>query len=643
MALPVFHRVGPYEILEEIGRGGMAVVFLARDTRSGQQLALKLVPQGTDREALEILGAERWGAELQKQFSAVSSHVPKVFDYGVEAGYFFVAMEYLDGENLSDAISAGPMPPERALSIAVELCRFVEDAHRFEAADGERQFRSLLHGDLKPRNIRLTSTEGVKVLDFGIAKALSMSRKVTRNDFGSVAYLSPERLESGDVDQQADFWAIGVLLYELLTGVQAFRAPDTRRLEKQIVSRQPPPLLAELQPLPLRAIVAKLLGPYPQDRYASAADIREDIERVSAGATTHAEEEGWPRALGEEQPTRRTQPGVEVVDEPTRRTTRATIQPPPIPGAGSPVAPAVSPTRKPLVRAGRVVAVLLFLFMVIHELSLASAASRLTGAVPTTELDELIDVWDQYDQLSRRSYLHMATGDLASALSQHTQVLADRVIANYRAPLLTVREAQWRVVRTALVRATITRPDDKRLRGTLRYCDGHLNRIDGEARKSRRQVADAQRKFAEAVTAFREAAELRPDWPDPFLGLARTFIYGLDDVDRGADALGQAQRVGYTPGDRDAAQLGDGYRARADSLARSARDVAGLTQERDYLLRAAGLYREALGQYTKAADFAGVPRNVALAQRGLDQVERRLAAIAPPSPGGVERTEQPWA
>src|SRR5262245_3116156 len=96
----VFNQLGPYEILEEIGRGGMAQVFLARDTRSDKRVALKVVPPGKDREAREVISAEEAGAALQRQFSEVSTHVPAVYDFGHdESGYFLVAMEYLDGEN----------------------------------------------------------------------------------------------------------------------------------------------------------------------------------------------------------------------------------------------------------------------------------------------------------------------------------------------------------------------------------------------------------------------------------------------------------------------------------------------------------------------------------------------------------------
>src|SRR6185436_16379831 len=134
----------------------------------------------------------------------------------------------------------GPLAPERAARVAVQLCQFLEAAHGFEATIDGRHLRSLLHGDLKPRNIRVLDGDRIKVLDFGIAKALSLSRKVTRNDFGSIAYLSPERLETGEIDAHADFWAVGVLLYEMVGGVQPYKAADTRRLEQQILARRSP-------------------------------------------------------------------------------------------------------------------------------------------------------------------------------------------------------------------------------------------------------------------------------------------------------------------------------------------------------------------------------------------------------------------
>jgi hypothetical protein len=130
------------------------------------------------------------------------------------------------------------------------------------------------------------------------------------------------------------------------------------------------------------------------------------------------------------------------------------------------------------------------------------------------------------------------------------------------------------------------------------------------------------------VSAFREAAELRPDWPDPFLGLARTFIYGLEDTDRAADALQQAQKRGYGVGDRDTAQFGDGYRARGDSLRQTARQLMHLPQEAEYLQRAIVAYRAALAQYERIPEFPGAAATLRRVHWVIEELEKRLADLA---------------
>ena len=613
-------RVGPYEIVHEMGRGGMAVVFFATDSRDGRRVALKLVPIGTDRDSQEVLEAERWGAKLQEQFCRISQNVPVVYEHGTEGGYFYIAMEYLEGRNLSEALAAGPLSPDRAVGIAIQLCHFLEAAHGFEATIDGRRLRSLLHGDLKPRNIRVLWADKIKILDFGIAKALSLSRKVTRNDFGSITYLSPERLETGEIDTYSDFWAVGVLLYEMVSGVQPFRAPDTRRLEQRIRSLRPPEPLGPTCPPPLQAVVAKLLAPNPADRYGDARAIRDDLECVASGRVTQAEREGWLTRgdAHDEPPTRRTQPAVDADEEPTRRTVR---------GDKELLLQAAPPRRRSLRRYLRAALVLFALLIIGNELRIASRADRLKAEVPTAELDGIGPLWDRYNAMTARS-LRIAGGSLARALTDQTATLADRIIANYRTPAPTVRETQWKMAREALAQALAVYPNDRQLRTALRYCDGHLHRINGEARKARKQNVDAQREFTEAVSAFREAAELRPNWPDPFLGLMRTFIYGLEDVDRGADALKQAQRLGYSAGDRETVQLADGYRARGMAFARTARTLAGMAQEQEYLTRAAEAYRQAIDLYAKVIGYGDVPRTLRATQRALEQVEQRKADVS---------------
>jgi eukaryotic-like serine/threonine-protein kinase len=633
----VFNSVGPYEIAGEIGRGGFATVFLATDTRTNRQVALKLVPTGTDRDARDILDAEQWGAKLQERFCAASRYVPEVYEHGTGGGYFYIAMEYLAGQNLSDVIACGPLPSERAIDVTIQLCRFLEAAHNFETSIDGRPLRSLVHGDLKPRNIRVLEGDQIKVLDFGIAKALSLSRKVTRNDFGTFAYLSPEWFDSGgSIDSHVDLWAVGVLLYEMVAGVQPFVAPDTRRLELRIRSRRPVTVFGDACPVGLQAVIAKLLAPSLDDRYPDAQAIRADLETLTAGSTTVAEGLGWPKAetpMVDEPPTRRTRPGSpEETEEVTRRTARsvagqsetAPLGPPPV---GAPAAATLPPKPRKRLRALRTVLLIVALMMVFNEYRVGIRAGRLAANVPTRELDELDDAWVQYDSLAAGS-LRIGVMRLERALVRQSTTLADRVIGNYRSPLPTVREAQWKMAREALARAAAVAPDDSGVRASLRYCEGHLHRINGEAKKARKQTIEAQHEFSEAVAAFREAAELRSKWPDPFLGLTRTFIYGLEDVDRGADALQQAERLGYVPGDRETVQLADGYRARGDTFARTAHTLAGLPQEQEYLTRAAEAYREAIDGYMKVLRFGDAARNLRLTQRSLTQIEQRQAALS---------------
>jgi hypothetical protein len=641
----VFHRLGPYEVINEIGRGGMALVVLALDTRTGKNVALKLVPVAPGDEARAILQAEQAGAELQRQFSQISRHVPAVYEHlPNQSGYFLVAMEYLDGENLSDVIARGAVPAERAATIAIELCAFLEAAHSFEAVIDGRKLRSLVHGDLKPQNVRITADDSVKVLDFGIAKALSLSRKVTRNDFGTRPYLSPERLDGdGDVDEFADLWAVGVMLYEMIRGARPYDAPDTQRLERIIRSRRPPQPLTGRCPVGLEAIVARLLGPTPAARYESARAIREDLERFRSGARTSAEELGWPARVVDEEATRRTRAAVDTDEEKTRRTRPAVI-PPPLPTsvtskpaelAARPesIAPRARRRKIPIVFRLAIGALAFIVFsMFANEFSVMGDARSVAANVAAQDFDELEASFAAHRKLAARSSLGFGTLGLERSLTERTLTLAEVVIANYRMALPTVREAQWQSARDALRRALPIAYENEELRAALHYCEGHLHRINGEALKMRREDADAQRELTDAVASFRQAAELRSDWPDPFLGLARVFIFGLENIDRGANALEQAQQRGYTLSERETGLLADGYRALGNTLTRNARELSGMPQESEYLTRAADAYQRALALYTQSTNLPNVAESIRSTQRAHDQTERRLGELTPPEP-----------
>jgi len=640
----VFRSIGPYEIQRQIGRGGMAMVFLAKDTRpDGRVVALKVIPVGVDADARDVAEAEQRGAALQQQFLATSEYVPEMYEVGQTADHLYIAMEYLEGEDLAATIRRGPLEATRAADIAIQICRFLEEIDHLELDAPGGSSLTLLHNDLKPTNIRIVGDGRVKVLDFGAAKALSITRRVTRNDYYSTPYLSPECLDTGERDRQTDAWALGVILYEMVSGTTPFRASDTRRLEDRIRSRRPPEPL-ETCPTPLQAVIAKLLAPDPRDRYADPAAIREDLERFVRGGVTQAEEEGWPGRVLDEPPTRRVlrsaddEPATRrEVDEPATRRTPATAAATngPTELDGPAVAadlPDAAPTaRSPVVPARRrrwirIAAVAIALALSLNEAAVWGASQRLSGSVPLQDFAGLDTTWTEYQRLRRRSYLGFGSRSLGEALRKQSLVLAERVAANYRTPTPSVREAQWRAAATSLERALTVAPDDE-TRGTLRYAQGHLDRINGEAAKSRGQIEQAEKHFGNAVASFREAAALRANWPDPFLGLARTFIYGLDDIDRGADAMTEAQKRGHVIGTRETAQLADGYRTRGDALEKAASSLGGLPQERDSLTGARDAYRKALELYSTIADFTGVASHIRTTQYRLDIVERKLAAL----------------
>src|SRR6185295_5230961 len=185
-------QVGRFELRDFLGRGAIGDVYLAHDPDTGREVALKVVRvHHTDPEMLE---AERNGVALQAQISQAAPQVAAVYEWGEQDGLFWVAMEYVDGADLSQSLSRGPLPEDRAATIAHQLCEMLEACHQFSAEIAGRKVYGIVHGDIKPENLRLQVGDRVRVLDFGIAKHLSVTRRFTVNLFGSLPYTPPERL-----------------------------------------------------------------------------------------------------------------------------------------------------------------------------------------------------------------------------------------------------------------------------------------------------------------------------------------------------------------------------------------------------------------------------------------------------------------
>jgi serine/threonine-protein kinase len=269
-----------YEVGEIIGHGGMAEVHIGRDVRLGRQVAIKLLRRDLARDPTF---QSRFRREAQSAASLNSASIVAVYDTGegVVDGVTtpYIVMEYVEGRTLRDILAAeGRLLPRRALEITAAICAALEQAHA----------AGIVHRDIKPGNVMVTSTGEIKVMDFGIARALTSSTATmtqTAAVVGTAHYLSPEQARGEHVDARSDIYSTGCLLYELLTGAPPFTGESAVAVAYQHVREDPlPPSTVEPDVSPdIDAIVLVAMAKNPVNRYASAAEMRADIRRAMAG------------------------------------------------------------------------------------------------------------------------------------------------------------------------------------------------------------------------------------------------------------------------------------------------------------------------------------------------------------------------
>jgi len=265
---------GRYEILDRISEGGMATVFRARRLPDGEVVALKVLREQFASDAEFV---ERFEREAKAVAALTHRHMVRVYDSGRDGDVRFIAMEYVEGEDLKAHIRRFQrLDPQRAREIAAQVCDALEYAHA----------HGVIHRDVKPQNILLTPEGDVKVTDFGIARALS-SATITQTGtvLGSVQYLSPEQAQGRELDPRVDFYSLGVTLYKAATGVVPFNATDWFELARMHVE-DPPPSMRKQRPelsARLERVVVKCLAKHPDDRYQTAAELEADLVEVQGG------------------------------------------------------------------------------------------------------------------------------------------------------------------------------------------------------------------------------------------------------------------------------------------------------------------------------------------------------------------------
>jgi serine/threonine protein kinase/Tol biopolymer transport system component len=283
-------RLGPYEVLGPIGAGGMGEVYRARDTRLDRTVALKILPP-------ELAASTELKARFEREARAIAAlvhpNICTLHDVGEQDGRTFLVMEHLVGETLAQRLKKGPLLLDHALEIATQVADALSAAHK----------AGVIHRDLKPANIMLTKT-GARLLDFGLARLTAHGQRPAVENLtsaptesqpltgqgtimGTLPYMAPEQVEGKPADARTDLWALGTILYEMLTGERPFQAESATSLVGAILERTPAPI-TERQPLTppsLDRLVRRCLAKDPDDRWDTAHDVADELRWVAEGCT----------------------------------------------------------------------------------------------------------------------------------------------------------------------------------------------------------------------------------------------------------------------------------------------------------------------------------------------------------------------
>lgn len=267
------NKLGKYELIQELGRGAMGIVYRARDPIINRLVALKTITKGVAEDPNML---QRFYREAQSAGGLQHPNIVTIYDMGEEAGTPYIAMELVEGESLEQLIGSRPdLPLSLKLTYAIQACRAFDYAHK----------RGIIHRDIKPANVMLSKEGVVKVVDFGIARVVKTSKTQTGMLIGTFAYMAPEQYHGEHADERSDLWSFGVLLYELISYQRPFRGDAPAILMHGICDQDFEPLCAAFPESPpeLGAVLSRVLQKSPMDRYQSMEDLLLELDPICRG------------------------------------------------------------------------------------------------------------------------------------------------------------------------------------------------------------------------------------------------------------------------------------------------------------------------------------------------------------------------
>ena len=273
---------GRYEIIEEIGRGGMAQVFLAKCLVLNRYVAIKVL-RPEYRDDAEFI--KRFKIEAQSAASLSHPNIVSIYDVGNEGDMEYIVMEHVEGITLKQYLGAkGTLPWKEAVDSAAQICSGLEHAHK----------KGIIHKDIKPENIMITKEGILKITDFGIAKALNQGTITTGGlTMGSVHYFSPEQARGGITDAKTDLYSVGILLYEMVAGKRPFEGETAISVAMQHIEAEPvrPSMFNQSIPKSLETVILKAMKKNQSERYQSATEMLIDLKKVYVGSHVAGDED----------------------------------------------------------------------------------------------------------------------------------------------------------------------------------------------------------------------------------------------------------------------------------------------------------------------------------------------------------------
>jgi serine/threonine protein kinase/Tfp pilus assembly protein PilF len=264
---------GRYEIIEELGRGGMGVVYKAEDTKLRRTVALKFLPQELTHVS-EV--KDRFMREARAAAALDHPHICTVYEFNEAEETTFISMAYVEGQSLRKKTESGPLELEEALKITTQVAEGLQEAHK----------KGVVHRDIKSSNIMVTEKGQAKIMDFGLARMTGTTLLTQEGTaMGTIAYMSPEQTRGEEVDQRTDIWSLGVVLYEMLTGQLPFKGDHEQAVVYSILKEKPEPItdLKPDIPVSIEQVVSKALEKDRDKRYQMTEELLDDLKSISAG------------------------------------------------------------------------------------------------------------------------------------------------------------------------------------------------------------------------------------------------------------------------------------------------------------------------------------------------------------------------